>query len=164
VIQYVNNIRDGLIQLDPAGRDSFNQNAAAYIQELQDLDQWITSRVSEIPSAKRLLVTNHDTLGYFADRYGFKIIGSVIPSLSTDATPTARDIAALEDQIKAAGVKAIFMEVEANNQLALQISQDTSVKVIDTLYTHSLTTSAGPAPSYLDMMRYDVSLIVDALK
>jgi len=60
--------------------------------------------------------------------------------------------------------KQFFMEVEANNQLALQISQDTSVKVIDTLYTHSLTTSAGPAPSYLDMMRYDVSLIVDALK
>jgi ABC-type Zn uptake system ZnuABC Zn-binding protein ZnuA len=164
VITYVNNIRDGLIQIDPAGRDAYSKSALSYIAQLHDLDQWISTQVSQIPSPERLLVTNHETLGYFADQYGFRIIGSIIPSFSSDATPSAQELAALEDQIKATGVKTIFLEVGTNPQLAQQIAQDTGINVNTTLYTHSLSIPSGPAPTYIDMMKYDVQVIVNALK
>lgn len=164
VITYVNNIRDGLIQIDPAGKDTYSTNAASYITELQSLDKWIGQQVALIPESNRLLVTNHETFGYFADHYGFKIIGTIIPSFSTDASPSARELAALEQKIKSTGVNAIFLEVGANPQLAQQIAQDTGIKVDLTLYTHSLSNLSGPAPTYLDMMKYDVNVIVDLLK
>lgn len=164
VITYVNNIRDGLIQIDPAGKDAYTSNAATYVTQLQNLDSWIIQQIAMIPEANRLLVTNHETFGYFADHYGFKIVGTVIPSFSSDASPSAKELAALEEKIKATGVKAIFLEVGANPQLAQQIAQDTGIKVDLTLYTHSLSNSSGPAPTYIEMMKYDVSVIVDLLK
>lgn len=163
-VQYVKNIRDGLTQIDPAGKDSYASNADAYISQLTSLDQWITQQVDQITVSKRLLVTNHETFGYFADHYGFKIIGTIIPSFSTDASPSAQELAALETAIKATGVKTIFVEVGANPQLALQIAQDTGTNVNTTLYTHSLSTPNGPAPTYIDMLKYDVTTIVDSLK
>ncbi len=84
VIVYVNNIRDALISIDPQGQSDYTANADIYIRQLQDLDAWIKNQVSIIPPAQRLLVTNHETLGYFAARYGFQVVGSLIPSLSPD--------------------------------------------------------------------------------
>lgn len=164
VLKYVENIRDGLIRADPAGAPAYKANAEAYSAQLKILDAWIVDQVKPIPSERRLLVTNHESLGYFADRYGFKIIGTIIPSVSSDAAPSAQQLAALANQIKVTKAPAIFLETGANAQLAKQIAQETGVKVVVTLYTHSTSNAQGPTPTYLRMMEYDTQVIVDALK
>jgi ABC-type Zn uptake system ZnuABC Zn-binding protein ZnuA len=164
VIVYVKNIRDGLVAADPEGKKDYTQNADNYIKELEDLDAWIKAKVDTIPPQKRLLVTNHESFGYFADRYGFAIAGTVIPSTSSEASPSAQQMAALIDHIRQTGVKAIFLETGANSKLANQVAQETGAKVITDLYTHSITGSNGEAPSYIEMMKHNVKLIVEALK
>ena len=164
VIRYVENIRDGLIQADPVGEATYRRNAEAYIVELKALDGWIREQVAMIPPERRLLVTNHESLGYFADRYGFKIVGTVIPSVSTGASPSAQQMARLAREIAATGAKAIFLETGASEQLARQIARDTGAQVATELYTHSLTGPDGDAPSYVDMMKHDVRIIVQALQ
>jgi ABC-type Zn uptake system ZnuABC Zn-binding protein ZnuA len=164
VIRYVENIRDGLIQADPDGKTSYAANADAYIAQIVELDRWIEDQVKQIPVKRRLLVTNHESLGYFADLYGFEIIGAVIPSVSTDASPSARELAHLVERIKATGTRAIFMETGANPQLSKQVAKETGVEVVAELHIHSITEPGGPAPTYIEMMKYNVTTIVDALK
>jgi ABC-type Zn uptake system ZnuABC Zn-binding protein ZnuA len=120
--------------------------------------------VDLIPPEQRLLVTNHESLGYFADRYGFQIVGAIIPNVSPDAEPSAAQMADLIQRIRAAGAKAIFLETGANPQLADQIARETGCKIITDLYTHSLTPPGGVAPTYVEMMKHNVSVIVEALK
>jgi ABC-type Zn uptake system ZnuABC Zn-binding protein ZnuA len=162
--RYVQNIRDGLSLIDPPGESFYKANADAYVQRLRELDSWIHSQVAVIPLADRKLVTNHESLGYFADRYGFKIVGTVIPSVSTEASPTAQQLARLVDGLRAAHARAVFLETGANQQLARQVAQEAGIPVITQLYTHSLSAVSGPAPTYLEMMRYDVKTIVEALR
>ncbi len=164
VIIYVENIRDGLSAADPTGKKIYAQNADDYISQLEELDTWIKAKVEQIPPEKRLLVTNHESFGYFADRYGFTISGTIIPSTSSEASPSAQQMAELIDHIRQTGVKAIFLETGANSQLAEQIAQETGAKVITDLYTHSITGPGGEAPSYIEMMKHNVKLIVEALK
>jgi ABC-type Zn uptake system ZnuABC Zn-binding protein ZnuA len=164
VVKYVENIRDGLSRADPAGAATYTKNADAYIAQLKELDRWITAQVKQVPPSHRLLVTNHESFGYFADRYSFKIIGTIVPSMSTGASPSAQQLARLVDRIKATGAPAIFLETGTNPQLAKQIAQETGVKVVTELYTHSTTEASGPAPTYIEMMRYNTRTIVDALK
>ena len=164
VIKYAENIRDGFSLADPVGKPVYDQNTEIYISVLKDLDSWIKTQVAQIPPEKRLLVTNHESFGYFADRYGFTIVGTVIPSTSSEAAPSALQMAALIDTIKKNNVKAIFMETGANPQLANQIAQETGVKVVTDLYTHSTTAWGDTAPDYIKMMKHNVTLIVDALK
>jgi ABC-type Zn uptake system ZnuABC Zn-binding protein ZnuA len=164
VITYVNNISDGLSIFDPQGKSIYETNADAYIQELKNLDTWITQQVSLIPPENRILVTNHESLGYFADRYGFKVAGTIIPSVSSEAAPSASDLADLIGIIQKEHVRAIFIETGANTDLADQIASETGVKVVSDIYTHSITTSTGNAGSYIEMMKYDTLRIVDALK
>ena len=163
VIKYVENIRDGLIQADPGGAATYKANAEAYIAQLKDLDAWIVEQVNTIPAARRLLVTNHEALGYFADRYGFTIVGTVIPSLSTEAGTSAQGLAQVIDQVKASGAPAIFLSEVENPNLADQIASETGVKVVNDLYLETLT-AGPPAATYLEMMKYNVTRIVDALK
>lgn len=163
MIVYVQNIRDGLIQFDPAGTDTYRANAEAYIKQLKDLDTWINEQVSRIPSERKLLVTNHESFGYFAERYGFKVIGTVIESFSSDASPSARQMAALVDQIKQYHAPAIFLDASDNPALAQQIATETGAKVVTDLHLESLT-DGDPAGTYIDMMKYDVTKIVEALK
>lgn len=164
VVQYVENIRSGLTSVDPSGSQTFQENASSYIANLQELDEWIRSQVAEIPSEQRLLVTNHEEFGYFADRYGFTVIGTLIPATSSNAAQSAQDLARLVDTIRASGAKAIFLESGTNPQLAEQISQETGIKVITDLFTHTLTTPDGAAPDYISMMRHNVQSIVEALR
>jgi ABC-type Zn uptake system ZnuABC Zn-binding protein ZnuA len=164
VINYVQQIRDGLTQADPAGKELYAQNADAYIVKLQALDQWVKSQVSQLPLQKRLLITNHDALGYFAKAYNFKIIGAIIPSVTTDASPSAQQLASLIDTIKRSGARAIFLDIGENQKLAQQIASETSVVVITNLYVESTSGPNGPAPTYIDMIKHDVTAILDALK
>jgi len=164
VVTYVENIRDALSKADPDGAETYKANAAAYIMKLEELDRWIAEQVAQIPEADRLLVTNHESFGYYADRYGFRIIGTIIPSVGTEASPSAQQLAALIDHIKASGAKAIFLETGTYPQLAQQVASETGAKVVTDLFTHSITEPSGRAPTYLDMMRFNTTAIVSALK
>jgi manganese/iron transport system substrate-binding protein len=162
VILWVGTIRDTLSALDPAGAQTYTANAEAYTGELQQIDTWIVDQVATIPEAHRKLVTNHPAFGYFAGRYGFEQVGAVYP-ISPAAEPSARDIAALEDAIREYGVPAVFTESTVNPRLAQQVAQDTGVRLVQ-LYTGSLGGPGSGAEMYIDMMRYDVQAIVEALK
>ena len=164
VIRYVENIRDAFSSLDPSGQAEYAQNSQAYIQQLKDLDAWISKQVSQIPAEKRLIVTNHESLGYYADRYRFKVVGTILPSASSESQPSAQQIAQLIEVIRQTRVKAIFLELGNNLDLAQHIAQDTGIKVIADLHEHSLSDKSGPAPTYIEMMKYNTSIIVNALK
>jgi ABC-type Zn uptake system ZnuABC Zn-binding protein ZnuA len=163
VITYVENIRSGLSEADPKGAEIYKANADVYIAQLKELDAWIVEQVNTLPAERRLLVTNHEAMGYFAARYGFEVTGSVIPSFSSDAAPSAQEMASLIDEIKSLDASTIFLDTADNNVLARQIADETGVMIVDDLHLESLTDGA-PAPTYIDMMKYNVSKIVEALK
>ena len=164
VIGYVANIRDGFIAADPDGKDIYTANASAYTDKLRTLDGWIRTQVDTLPIEQRVLVTNHDSLGYFADRYGFRIIGTLLPGTTSEAEPSAQQLARLVDEMRLSGVKAIFVDVGSNQQLADQIARETGARVVASLYIHSISLPDGDAPSYLAMMRRNVEQIVAALR
>lgn len=164
VIVYVENIHDGLTEADPSGTDVYKANADMYISQLKELDTWITEQVAQIPQERRLLVTNHDSLGYFAEQYGFSVIGTIVPGVSSASTTSAQEIAALIDEIESTGAPAVFLNISDNPDLADQIAAETDIKVVTDLYIETLSPSDGPAGTYIDMMKYNVSQIVNALK
>jgi ABC-type Zn uptake system ZnuABC Zn-binding protein ZnuA len=163
VIVYVENLREGLTHFDPTGAAIYQSNADAYAAQIEELNTWINEQVAQIPSERRLLVTNHEALGYFAERYGFTIIGTVIESFSSDASPSAQQMAMLVDQIKASGAPAIFLDASDNPALAQQIAAETGAEVVTDLHLESLTDGA-PAATYIDMMKHNVTQIVNALR
>jgi ABC-type Zn uptake system ZnuABC Zn-binding protein ZnuA len=164
VLSYVDNIRDGLSQADPPGKDVYAKNAEGYKAQLRELDGWIKTQVAQIPPQRRLLVTNHESLGYFADRYGFKVVGTILPSFSTGASPSAQELAQLVEHVRASGAPAIFLETGSSTQLADQLAREAGVNVVTELYSHSITAPGGDAPTYIDMMKFNVNVIVTALK
>jgi manganese/iron transport system substrate-binding protein len=164
VITYVENITAALSKVDPDGASEYERNAAAYIEELKQLDSWISTEVEKIPEDRRLLVTNHESLGYFADRYGFRVVGAIIPSVTTGASPSAQDLVALTRLIQETGSPAIFLETGTNSHLAEQLAIETGIKIAPRLYSHSTNEGNGPASTYVDMMRYNTTVIVEALR
>ncbi len=162
VILWTETIAEALAQADPAHEEEYRQNAAAYIAELQALDAWVRAQVERIPPQRRLLVSDHLAWGYFADRYGFTQVGALVGAFSANASPSAQELAALEDRIRETGAPAIFIGFNASDALAQQIAADTGVRVVR-LYTGSLTSPTGEAPTYLAFMRYNVEAIVSAL-
>lgn len=163
VLIWVDNIVRVLSEIDPANASYYNRNGQDYQTKLKELDTWIRSEVSLIPEQNRKLVTDHMVFGYFADRYGFLQVGAIIPGFSSLAEPSAQDIAQIEDEIHTFGVKAIFISVGVNANLAQRISDDTGTKLVF-LYMHSLSDKGGVADNYIDFMHYDVASIVNALR
>lgn len=163
VIVWANNIAAALSERDPDHAAAYRANADAYIVQLHDLDTWAEEQLATIPKENRGIVTEHDSLGYFAHRFGFEIVGAVIPSFSTLAEPSAQELADLENNIRALGVKAILVGNTVNPALANQIAQDTGIELVP-IYSDSLSLADGPAATYLDFMRYNVEAIVKALK
>ena len=164
VIILVGNIRDALVATDPARAELYEANAAAYIVELEALDASIREQVGTLPPERRKLVTSHDTFGYFADAYGFEVIGTALGSISTEAgDPSARDIAMLITQIEEAGVPAIFAENVANPDLMESIAAEAGVVLAPPLYTDALGPQGSPGDTYVGMMQSNVTTIVDAL-
>jgi ABC-type Zn uptake system ZnuABC Zn-binding protein ZnuA len=163
-IEYVKNIKDELIKIDPGGKDIYELNSQNYTARLIELNNWIKDTVSILPENKRLIATNHESLGYFAKRYGFKIAGTIIPGFSTDASITAREFAELIKIVRSSGVKVIFLETGSNPNLAEQLAAETGIKVVYDLYTHSLSGPGGEAATYIDMMKFNVNTIVNNLQ
>jgi len=162
-IAMVHNIREALISADPAHADAYRANAEAYASELRELDAWIFETVERLPVERRVLVTTHDTFGYLADRYGFQVVGTVLPTSTEGASPSAQALAALVDAIRATGVPVVFGENVAGNGLLSQVAAEAGVEVVASLFTDALGPESSAATTYLDMMHFNVSTIVDAL-
>lgn len=163
VVGYAENIRDGLAEADPAGKDIYTANAEAYVAQLKALDGWVKDQVATLPTEKRLLVTNHDALGYFAQAYDFTVVGAVIPGVTDEASPSAQQMANLINTIKSSAAPAIFLDVGENQKLAQQIGAESGAQVVTDLYVETLSAQDGPAPTYIDMIKHDVTVIVNAL-
>ncbi len=161
VVASVDDIAEGLITIDPAGAEVYRANAAIYQSALRELDAWIVMQVDTIPAERRLLVTNHESFGRFTSRYGFDLVGTIFATTSGEGSPSARQLSDLIGAIRATGAPAIFLETGSNDSLAQQVARETGVKVVTDLYTHSLGENAA---TYLDMMRWNVQRIVEALR
>ncbi|MDA0183671.1 metal ABC transporter substrate-binding protein [Solirubrobacter phytolaccae] len=140
-----------LAKAAPANAALYKTNAAAYLKKVQTLDQGIETCMLTVPPADRKLVTSHDAFGYFTARYGIKVVGAAIPSQSTEAQPSAGEIAKLADVIRREGVKAIFPESSINPQLAETLARQTGAKADYVLYGDSLGAEGTPGATYLGM-------------
>ncbi len=162
VMRWARTIAEVLIELDPEGADGYRARSEAYVAELEALDDWIVARVAELPAARRLLVSDHQSLGWFARRYGFEQAGTLLPSFSSAAEPAAGQLARLETRITELGLPAIFVSASANRVLSQRVADDLGVDLVP-LYIGALSGPEGPAATYVAMMRYNVESIVDAL-
>ena len=159
---WVKNIETALSKADPLHAQNYAENAQKTLDSLTSLDEWIKAQVATIPADSRKIVTDHLIFGYFTARYGLEQVGAIVPSYSSAAESSAQDLAALEDTIRSKHVSAIFLGQNVNPTLAQRVAEDTGVKLIQ-IYTGSLTTSDGPAPTYQDYMRYNVNALVNGL-
>ncbi len=158
---YVANIRDGLIAADKEGEAVFRANAEKYLAELDKAKAEITALLGPI-AKDRLILTNHDAFGYFAREFGLKMEGA--RGLSTEAEPSAQDIARIVRLARERKAKAVFLENVAAPRIAEQLAKETGARLGGTLYSDALTDEKGPAPTYLALMRYNAKTIAEALK
>jgi ABC-type Zn uptake system ZnuABC Zn-binding protein ZnuA len=158
---YVPSIVAALSKLDPAGAATYQANATAYLGQVDAMDTANKAKLDTIPAVDRKLVTFHDAFPYFARHYGFELIGVILPNVGQE--PSASDLAALVQKVKAAGVKAVFSEAQFSPQLAHTLAQEAGVtSVVTTLYNDAL--GPPPADTYLKMMAWNVDQIVSALR
>lgn len=163
VIVWVQNAEKALREMDPANASLYQANAEKYRQSLLELDAWIRQQVEQIPPANRKLVMDHQTFGYFARRYGFESVGAIIPGFSTQAEPSAQDLAALQDTLRRQGIRAIFVDAAANPTLAQRLAHDTGIQVV-LVYSGSLSAPGEAAGTYIKFIQYNTNAILDALK
>lgn len=150
-------------RVDGLATPAYRARVDAYLAELATLDADVIATLSVVPADRRVLVTNHEVFAYFADRYGFEVLGSVIPSGSTLAEPSAADLSALAEAIAAAGVPAIFAETSSPTRLAAALAAEgTDVEVVE-LYSESLGPPGSDGATYLELVRTNVERIAEAL-
>ncbi len=164
VVLAVHEIARRLAAADPGAAATYRGNAEAYVAELEALHGWAVGRVEALNVDRRKLVTSHDSLGYFADRYGFEVVGATIPGVSTDRETTPQELAALIEAVKLQDVPAIFAETVESNRLVEQLARETGAVVVAGLFTGSLGGTGSGAETYIEMMRTNVGLIVDSLR
>jgi zinc/manganese transport system substrate-binding protein len=158
---YVTNIRDALIAADPAGKAAYEVNAAAYIAKLDTLDQEVKAAVAAIPVERRKIITSHDAFGYFEQAYGVAFIAP--QGVSTEAEPSARDIARIITQVKKQKIPAVFLENVTDPRLMERIAKETGARVGGKLYSDALTGENGDAPGYIELMRHNLKTLGAAL-
>lgn len=144
-------IRDELSKVAPANAATYKANADAYLTKVKALDTGIAACMEQVPAAERKLVTSHDAFNYFTARYGITVIGAVIPSQSTQAQPSAGEIAELADVVRREQVKAIFPESSVNPELAKTLARETGAKADYVLYGDALGPEGSSGDTYLRM-------------
>lgn len=162
VVRYVRNIATALGKLDPAGAASYQSNSDAYVKELQTLDTWAKEQFSALPPDKRKVITSHDAFGYFAAHY--QLLFMAPQGVSTEAEPSARQVAQLIKQIQREKIRAVFLENMSNPKLLEQLAKDAGVTVGPSLYADALSGQDKPGSTYLKMMRYNVTQLVAGMK
>ena len=152
-------IRDALIAADPGGRAEYTANEAAYAAQIRALARRIETCMRTIPQARRKLVTDHDALGYFADRYGIDVVGTVIPALSTQAQASAGEVARLVRTIRANAVSTIFPQNSVSAKLTRAIADDAGAQVGPALYADTLGPKGSAGETYLGALRFNARAV-----
>ncbi len=150
--------------VDGVNDKAIHANAERYDDQLADLTAWMDKAFDRIPEQRRALVTNHHVFGYLADRFGFRVIGAVIPSGTTLASPSSSDLRSLTQAMRRAGVQTVFADSSQPKRLAevLRTELGGRVRVVE-LYSESLTTKGEGADTYLRMMRANTTAMTDGL-
>jgi ABC-type Zn uptake system ZnuABC Zn-binding protein ZnuA len=162
-VRAVEAIRTALTKADPAGSAIYAQNARSYSERLRRLDRSLASCLARVPERKRKLVTTHDALGYFARRYDIEVVGALIPSLSTQAQPSGRDVQRLVGQIRSEGVEAIFPETALDPRLERAVSREAGVKVGRELWADSLGPPGSGAETYIGALAANGAALAEGM-
>jgi len=163
-VGYAKNVQAALTRLDPAGKKTYEDNLNRFARQVRQLDAYAQKQFATIPTRNRNIVTNHDSLHYFAQRYGLKVVGVVIPGLSTEREPSARELAGLIGTVKKSGARAIFTENTVNTRLAQTLARETGAKVAPPLYTDALGPAGSKGSTFLKAFRANVDVMVRALR
>lgn len=161
----VENIADGLADVEGIDIDALEANEAAYLDQLAALDAWIEENVAQVPVEQRLLVTNHDAFTYFLDAYDITFVGSIIPSFDDNAEPSAAEIDDLVADIRATGVHAVFSEASISPKAAEMIASEAGVTVYsgdDALYADALGAPGSEGETYLGSQIHNATLILES--
>jgi zinc/manganese transport system substrate-binding protein len=158
---YVANIRDALISADAAGRETYERQAASYTAALDALDAEVKAAISRIPQDRRRILTAHDAFQYFERAYGVDFISP--RGVSTEAEPSAQQVARLIRQIRDQRISAVFLENVTDPRLAKRIADETGARIGGTLFSDALSAPDGPAPTYIELIRHNVRQLVTAL-
>src|SRR3954452_24381432 len=158
---YVANIRDALVAADPTGAGIYRANAQTYLAKLDALDREAREAMTRIPQPRRKVISTHDSFGYFAAAYGVEFIAPL--GVSTESEASARDIAGIITQVRAARVPAVFLENITDPRLMGRIAAETGARVGGTLYSDSLTAEKGDSPTYIAMVRHNIKALTSAL-
>jgi len=162
-VRVVELVKERLTAVDPGGRRTYTENATTYIGELERLDRAIARCIEQIPEDQRKLVTTHDALGYYADRYGLEVVGALIPSLSSQAQPSARDTNELVEQIERLDVKAIFPESSLNPKLEEAVAREAGAEVGEALYADTLGSAGSTGATYIGSIEANTQAIAEGL-
>jgi len=160
-IRAVAALRDALSEVDPAGAGAYERNAAAYTARLERLDRAVATCIDKVSKADRTLVTTHDALGYYARRYGIRVVGAVIPSRSTAAQPSAGDISELIDTIKREHVKAVFAESSVRPDVEEAIAHESGARIGRALWADTLGPAGSDGATYVDSIASNTAALVD---
>jgi zinc/manganese transport system substrate-binding protein len=158
---YVKNIATALCAADAAGCETYKANAESYSKELAVLDEEIKAAVGRVPQDRRIVITSHDSFGYFAHAYGIKFLAP--EGVTTESEASAKDVAKLIEQIRKDKASALFVENVSDPRLIEQIARETGLKVGGALFSDALSDTDGPAATYIDMMRHNARLLTDAM-
>jgi len=158
---YVANIRDALAAAAPADADGFKSRANAYLADLDALEREVRAAIETIPESRRKVISTHSAFGYFAAAYGIEFIAPL--GVSTESEASARDIAGIITQVRAAGIPAVFLENITDPRLMGRIAAETGARVGGTLYSDSLTGEKGDSPTYIAMVRHNIKALTSAL-
>ena len=158
---YVANIRDALVAAAPADADGFKSRANAYLADLDALEREVRAAIETIPESRRKVISTHSAFGYFAAAYGIEFIAPL--GVSTESEASARDIARIITQVRAAGIPAVFLENITDPRLMGRIAAETGARVGGTLYSDSLTGEKGDSPTYIAMVRHNIKALTSAL-
>ena len=158
---YVANIRDALVAADPASAEIYRANAERYLTKLDVLEREVREAIAQIPQTRRKVISTHDAFGYFAAAYGIEFIAP--QGVSTESEVSARDIARIITQVRAAKIPAVFLENISDDRLMRRISTETGARIGGTLFSDSLTGEKGDAPTYIDMVRHNIKALTSAL-
>jgi zinc/manganese transport system substrate-binding protein len=158
---YVANIRAALIAADPAGKATYETNAATYLEKLDALDKEVRDAVAAIPKDRRRVITSHDAFGYFQAAYGIDFIAP--QGVSTESEASARDVGRIITQIKRQKIPAVFLENVTDPRLVQRIAAESGARVGGRLYSDALTDAKGVAPTYIELIRHNVRQLASAL-
>jgi zinc/manganese transport system substrate-binding protein len=158
---YAANITAALAAADPTDAADFTAAGERYRAKLAGLDQKVRQEIEAVPQAARRVITSHDAFGYFAAAYGIDFIAPV--GFSTEAEPSAGDLARIVRQMRATGVKALFLENMTDPRLIEQLAREADATIGGNLYADALSPPNGPAPTYIAMFENNVPKLVAAM-